>query len=342
MGRARKLRVVMVGVGGFGAARRERMRQTGLFDLVACYDRQPEAMRQCQAEDGAVPATSYASLLRTRGAEAVVISTGAMFHAAQALAALRAGLHVFVEKPLCSTARQMHALLEAQAATGLVVGVGHEDLKSDPAALAIKRILDSGSLGRPTSFEMTTAHRGGFLVRPGDWRNQPRHNPGGMLFHCGVHSLHELMFYFGPVARVAALMRYDLHTTDTADVTQCLLELESGLTGTLSAYHVSPYRHTTFVFGTQMNLFRHDRFLKDRTQVWTQAARGDWGLDRPVPVPIEGEADLAGDVRSFYQAVTGGGTPYPSHLDGARAVAVCFAAERAARAGRTVQVEKVE
>jgi len=45
-----------------------------------------------------------------------------------------------------------------------------------------------------------------------------RANPGGMLFQCGVHALHELMFYFGPIRRVMALMRYDIHTTATADV----------------------------------------------------------------------------------------------------------------------------
>jgi len=337
----RKLRVAMIGVGGFGAARRERMRKTGLFDILACFDQNPEAMRQCQAEDGAVPVKSYASLLRTPGAEAAVISTGAKFHAAQVLAALEAGLHVFVEKPLCSTAREMHALLAAQARTGLLVGVGHDDHTHNPVSRAVKGVLDRKELGKLVSFEMTTAHRGGFLVQPGDWRNDPRKNPGGMLFQCGVHLLHELMFYFGPVAKVSSMMRYDLHTTATADVTNCLLALECGLTGTLNAYHLSPYRHSIALFGTQANLFLHTNFIEPGTQVLTQSARGDWGLDRPVPLAVQDEEDLSGDVRSFHQAVTRGGTPYPSIVDGARAVAVCFAAEKAARTGRTVAVEKI-
>ena len=337
----RKLRVVMIGVGGFGAARRERMRRTGLFDILASFDQDPEAMRQAQAEDGAVPVKSYASLLRTPGAEAAVIATGAKFHAAQVLAALAAGLHVFVEKPLCSTAREMHALLAAQAATGLVVGVGHDDHTCNPVSRAIKGVLDRGELGTLVSFEMTTAHRGGFLVQPGDWRNDPKKNPGGMLFQCGVHLLHELLYYFGPVAKVSSMMRYDLHTTATADVTLCLLELECGLTGTLSAYHVAPYRHTIFLYGTKANLFLHTNFIEPGTQVLIQAARGDWGLDRPAALAIVGEEDLSGDVRSFHAAVTGGAAPYPSIVDGARAVAVCFAAEKAARTGRTVAVEKI-
>jgi len=47
----RKLVAAQVGVGHFGAARREYMRQTGLFDLVACYDLKPEAMAHAEKYD---------------------------------------------------------------------------------------------------------------------------------------------------------------------------------------------------------------------------------------------------------------------------------------------------
>ena len=62
------------------------------------------------------------------------------------------------------------------------------------------------------------------------------------------------MFLFGPIRRVSSMMRYDVHTTKTADVAHCLLEFKSGLIGTLSAYHVTPYRHTLNLFGTKMSL----------------------------------------------------------------------------------------
>ena len=41
----------MVGVGGFGGFRRERMRETQLFEIVAAYDHSAEALAKCQAED---------------------------------------------------------------------------------------------------------------------------------------------------------------------------------------------------------------------------------------------------------------------------------------------------
>jgi predicted dehydrogenase len=333
--------VVQVGVGGFGACRRERMRETGLFELAACYDLNPEAMEQCRKEDGARPVRSYRELLDTPGAEAAVIATGAKFHAAQVLAALERGLHVFVEKPLCSTPRELEALLEAQKRTGLVVGVGHDDHAHSAVSLTIKRLVDRGAFGKLASFEMTTAHSGAFLIKPGEWRGDPKKNPGGMLFQCGVHGLHELMFYFGPVARVSCVLRYDVHTTATADVANCLLELEGGLTGTLNAYHVTPYRHTLFLFGTKMNLYRDDRHFGEGTRIFTQTGGLDGGSQPLVPLDIKGKDDPCGNLRSFYKAVMEGGTPYPSLLDGARAVAVCFAAERSARTGRMLPIGKL-
>ena len=90
------------------------MRKTGLFRIVRAYDLNADALAAARQQDGAEPAASYEELLATPGIEAVVISTGAKFHAEQMLAAMERGLHVFVEKPLCATAAEVEAL-------------GHED-----------------------------------------------------------------------------------------------------------------------------------------------------------------------------------------------------------------------
>ena len=168
-------------------------------------------------------------------------------------------------------------------------------------------------------------------------------NPGGMLFQCGVHKFHELMYYFGPIVEVQALMRYDVHTTLTADAAICLMRFASGLIGTVHAYHVTPYRHSVNIFGTRANLYRNDRFFDEGSSLLIQEVPGnDLGAKMPmVPVPLEGPSDTCGSVRSFYNAIRNGGAPYPSIFEGARAVSVVFAAEEAARNGCTVRVEEI-
>ena len=201
------MRVIMVGVAGFGGFRRERMRETELFEIVAAYDHSAEALAKCQAEDGARPVPSFEALLETPDVEALVISTGAKFHAEQAIAALERGLHVFVEKPLCATPQEIELLLEAERRTGRVVGCGHVDHSSNNRSLHIKRLLTDGSFGQLATFECTIAHSGGLEIKPGDWRGDAWKNPGGMLFQCGCHGFHELMFYFGPIRRVGSRAR---------------------------------------------------------------------------------------------------------------------------------------
>lgn len=337
MSSTKKMRVGMVGVGGFGNYRRARMRDCGLFELVAAYDYNPQALELCRQEDGASPAGSYEELLDTPGIEAMVISTGGKFHAEQALQAMEHGLHVFVEKPLCATPEETTALLEMQRKTGVVAGVGHNDHAHDARSVTMKRMMAAGDFGTVATFEKTTAHSGGLEIKPGDWRGDPDKNPGGMLFQCGCHAAHELMFYFGPIKSVSCLMRYDVHTTQTADVAHCLLEFESGMCGTLSAYHVTPYRHTLSIFGTKMNLYVDNLAYGDPDYMAVQY-RKNGEMEPHVPFSFSGESDPCGNLRSFYTAVREGGEPYPSLLDGARAVAVVFAAEEAAKIGARVQI----
>jgi UDP-N-acetyl-2-amino-2-deoxyglucuronate dehydrogenase len=334
-----KMKVAQIGVGNFGARRRQLMRESGLFELVSAYDLNPAAMEQCRKEDGARPVASYVELLATPGIEAVVISTGATFHAEQMIAAAEKGLHVFVEKPLCSTPKEVLSLLAVQRKTGVVIGLGHADHRHDALSLRIKELIDSNELGTIATFEKTTAHNGGLQIKPGDWRGDPAKNPGGMLFQCGVHAVHELMFYFGPIVEVSAKMRYDVHTTQTADVALCHLTFASGLIGTLNAYHVTPYRHTFNILGTKANLYRDERFFDEGTTLQIQRTGVPGAKEPKEPVAIDKSlTDECGGMRSFYEAVRQGGACYPSLIDGARAVAVVFAAEESARCGRPVAV----
>ena len=337
------LRVAMVGVGGFGKYRRQRMRECGLFRIVAAYDINREALAECCREDGAQAAESFEALLDFPEVEALIISTGAKYHAEQALAALARGWHVFVEKPLCSTPDEAKALIKAQRQTGLVIGVGHCDHRHSAVSRTIKGLLDKKELGDIATFEKTTAHSGGLLIKPGDWRGDPDKNPGGMLFQCGVHGLHELMFYFGPISEVFCSMRYDINkATQTADIALCQLHFASGLIGTLHAYHVTPYRHTFNIFGTRANLYREERFFDEGTSLLIQRTRLDGAKEAKEPVPLFGEEDICGNLRSFWRAVRHGEPCYPGLREGVQAVAAVFAAEESAKSGRFVRISQYD
>ncbi len=338
MNRPSPLRVGQIGVGNFGGWRRTTLRNSGLYDIVALYDWNESQLKKAAVEESARACRSYQELLETPGLEAVFISTGAKFHAEQIIQALKHGLPVFVEKPLCATNEELMEILALQRETGLPVGVGHEDLSRQALPRTLKQMIDKGELGDIVAFEKTTAHSGGFNIAPGDWRGDPDKNPGGMLFHCGVHALHELMYYFGPVTEVSARLRYDVHSTGTADAATCHLAFESGVIGMLCAYHVTPYRHTLSVYGTRMNVYRDD-FHPDREfRIMKQRVGFEGSVEFREAVEVLEPNDDAGNIKAFYEAVRTGEMRCPSLFDGAMAVAAVFAAEKASRTGTVIKI----
>ncbi|MFA6290569.1 MAG: hypothetical protein WC637_02240, partial [Victivallales bacterium] len=63
------------------------------------------------------------------------------------------------------------------------------------------------------------------------------------------------------------------------------------------------------------------------------------GVAEPLePFTLDEGGDICGNLRSFYKAVREGGMPYPSLIDGARAVAAVFAAEESAKSGQAVSI----
>jgi UDP-N-acetyl-2-amino-2-deoxyglucuronate dehydrogenase len=331
----------MVGVGGFGAYRRERLREAGGFELVAVCDRDPGVARQAAEEERAQPFADVAAMLaEPLDLVGVIIATGASSHAPLAVQAMAAGKHVFIEKPLCSTPEQAAALLAAQRASGVHVGVGHAAVEDDGAVLVVEQLRREGRFGTLVCYEENTSHSGGLILKDGDWRADPAHNPGGMLFQCGVHSLHRLIHLFGPVVAVQAMMRDDAHPgTRTVDVANVLLRHASGMVGTLNAYHVTPYCHELRVFGTSGAAFieTHD----GRGQATFQVRRqGDPEPREPLPLPERPVGAGGNNLIAWRDAIRGTrARPAPGLEDGLRAVAPVFAAMRAAQEGREMALD---
>jgi len=95
------------------------------FELAALVE-PSEAVREALAARYGIAATyaDYRALLDSGGVDAVVVCSPAGTHAEVVLAALEAGLHVFVEKPMCITLRDADAIVAARDRSGRVVQVG--------------------------------------------------------------------------------------------------------------------------------------------------------------------------------------------------------------------------
>ena len=329
----------MIGVAGFGSYRRTCLRAAGLFRVAAVCDRNPDALAKAAVEETAQPYPGFEALLRHPGLDGIVVSTGADTHAPLAIAALRAGMHVFVEKPLCPSAAEVNELRRVQRATGKVVGMGHNHCPSDGLLNLVREHIESGKLGVVAAYEENSSHSGGLEIKPGDWRGLADRNPGGMLFQCGVHALHSLNWLFGPVTAVQSMMRYDANpVTQTADVANVLLRHASGLIGTLNCYHVTAYCHELRIFGTKGNLYCDT----GQRQAWFQERRNGPREDRiSVEIPASTPQHDYANLIAWHDAIRTGQPNYPALEDGAQAVLPIFAAELAAKDRREVSLLEI-
>jgi predicted dehydrogenase len=91
-------------------------------------------------------ATDYAHMLNGIGLEAVVIATSVANHYPMAKAALLAGKHTFIEKPMAGSAEHCEELVEIAGKNGLVLMTGHTFLYS-PAVRKIQEIISRGGIG---------------------------------------------------------------------------------------------------------------------------------------------------------------------------------------------------
>ncbi|NVI91640.1 DUF6807 family protein [Actinomadura sp. BRA 177] len=160
----RPVRVVVAGVNGYGRNHLENVRRraaAGRAELAGVCDIRPPSGLD-------VPASAdLAALVRETGAEVAVIATPIHTHAPLAVAALRAGAHVLLEKPPAPSVAEFETISAAVAETGLACQIGFQSLGSEaiPAARdvlgePIRAIGVAGSWTRPLGYYTRSAWAG--------------------------------------------------------------------------------------------------------------------------------------------------------------------------------------
>jgi predicted dehydrogenase/protoporphyrinogen oxidase len=143
----RRIRVGVVGVGYWGPNLVRNFAESPSYELAYVCDARPEVFEAiARRYPEAKYTTRYEELLRADDLDAIAIATPVSTHHALASAALEAGKHTFVEKPLAASTEQVVELTSLAESKGLVLMPGHTFLYS-PSVTTIKSVIDSGELG---------------------------------------------------------------------------------------------------------------------------------------------------------------------------------------------------
>ena len=210
---AMTLNIALVGAGGMG------MRHaTGYIELRKYFDDvrmvavcdphidSAEAVANAIAASTPEKPEIFASLadaVDAVGLDAVDIVTSTPAHHVLAIEAMRAGLHVMVEKPMGLTLTACRMMQSVEQETGKVLSIS-ENFRRDPMNRLAKSLIDSGAIGQPyfaVDFSIGSAHRG--VMHSTVWRAK-KDQAGGVVLDAGVHNADLLLYLMGPAVRVYA------------------------------------------------------------------------------------------------------------------------------------------
>jgi predicted dehydrogenase/nucleoside-diphosphate-sugar epimerase len=176
-------------------------------------------------------------------ADIAVVAVPHHLHADVSVELMKAGLHVFVEKPLATSMTDVKRMLDAARLYGRKIGVGLVRRQYETSKF-VKRILDEGWLGAIRSFD----------YREGGAYNWPVATPptfrkrtaGGVLFDTGAHSLDMVLYWLGDFDSVL----YEDDSRGGVDA-NCRLDLmlKSGVTGTIELSRTRGLRNTCIIQG---------------------------------------------------------------------------------------------
>jgi predicted dehydrogenase len=179
-----------------------------------------------------------AALLKSGLVDAVIIATPHPAHAAQAIAALKAGMHVLLEKPFA--VHKAEALEVAAVAKRRPKQVFAIDLnqRTDPYFRKIRDLVRGGTLGplRRVQWTITNWFRPEAYYKSSDWRATWAGEGGGVLLNQCPHNLDLLQWIAGMPARVRAHCNFGrYHDIEVEDDVSAHLEYKDGAHATFIA-----------------------------------------------------------------------------------------------------------
>jgi len=337
------LRIGLIGCGRFGQCHADAITKSKHADLVAVAARTEATCRKARRKFRVPVTTDYRELLSRPDVDAVDIVLPTDLHERVAIDALRAGKHVFLEKPMAVTTQQCDRVLAEARKHDRTLCIDFE-LRASPLWSRIKADVGKGVVGQPIygSYDLWR-----FSFRPGsdNWRfTQER--VGSWLHEEPVHYLDLAVWFFESLGSPAQLTTHVVGRAaapvEMAENMTCLLRWPDG------QYFQVSQTNSFFGYHQQIRIAGEEGSI---VAIWEggvesdEDARHDYfiirkGRRRRVQTPAKSSEhlDLERNIDRFCLRALGREADIATGEDGRRSVALVQAALRSARNGRPVML----
>jgi predicted dehydrogenase len=239
------VRVAVAGLGYWGPNLVRNLHEVACAEPVWVCDLRQDALDTMTRRYPALRATtSYDEVLADEDVDAVVIATPVSRHHPMAAAALRAGKHVFVEKPLAASSEEALDLIRLAEDSDLVLMPGHTFLYSPPVMM-IKSLIDSGELGEIYFISTSRVNLG------------LHQTDVSVAWDLGPHDFSILRYWLDETPSHASALSRGCIIPNTPDVAFINLEFPSGTVAHVELAWLAPskLRRTTIVGSRKMVVY---------------------------------------------------------------------------------------
>ena len=267
--------------------------------------------------------------------DALVIGTPNYLHAPQTIAALKAGVHVMVEKPMAMNGDEAYQMLEVSRTSDAILMVAH-CWRFDPEVLWLREQARSGRLGKIIRTKGYGVHA---LWGPSGWFTEHKYAGGGALADMGIHALDTARFLLGDPQPESVYARIGTYYTnyDVDDTSIFIVNWDGGAVSYIESGWWQPHTDgpeaATQLYGTKAfgQLFP--------TFVEKQSIRDDPGFSFPrlehCPQSLYDD-----QIAYFIECIRQQRSPTPGAQEGFINMQIIDAAYESARTGKVIVVDK--
>jgi UDP-N-acetylglucosamine 3-dehydrogenase len=295
---SRPLRAGVIGLGMMGRAHvRVWDELVDGVELVAVADTDLPARKEATRGRDARAYVDAAEMLEAEDLDLVSVVVPTSLHLPTTLAALAAGSHVLVEKPIAATRAEAEQMIDAAQRAGRMLTVGHIE-RFNPAIRELRRRLVAGELGR--IFEIRATRLGPFPARIRDV---------GVVVDLAPHDLDVMRYLLGsdPV-RLYAETEQRIHT-DHEDLFVGLLKFANGAVGVLDINWLTPTKQRTLTVTGERGMYTADYLAQQLVFYPNPSPDGSVDEGERVERDIERREPLAIELDEFARAAHDGGVP---------------------------------
>ena len=231
------VRIAVIGVGNMGTFHLVNIAKQPLVQLTAVCDIVPERAQSAAEQYNCQAFADSQALLEAKVCDAVLIATPHYAHTTIGIAAMQAGYHVLVEKPISVHKADCERLIAAHQDKGVVFAAMFNQ-RTDPHYIKIRQLVQDGELGKleRISWIITDWFRSQAYYDSGGWRATWKGEGGGVLLNQCPHNLDLLQWICGMPQRIHGFCGLGVwHNIEVEDQVTAYLEYPDHCSGVFIA-----------------------------------------------------------------------------------------------------------